>query len=83
MQVDISYLNISFGIQNRVKNKMINFMILLAKYYINTSKYKQNNPIFEGFKNIKTNKRNRTLHCLYKDTFDYHNQKWIFLGTVL
>ena len=49
MQVDISYLNISFGIvsRNSMKNEMINFIILLAKYYIYISKYKQQNPIFE------------------------------------
>ena len=38
MQVDISYLNISFGMLNRnsMKNEMNNFIILLAKYYIYT-----------------------------------------------
>ena len=43
MQVDISYLNISFGMLNRnsMKNEMIDFIILLAKYYNYTSKYKQ------------------------------------------
>ena len=53
MQVDISYLNISFGMLNRnsMKNEMVNFIILLAKYYIYTSKYKQQKPNFEGFKN--------------------------------
>ena len=40
MQVDISYLNISFGILNRnsMKNGMINFIILSAKYYIYETK---------------------------------------------
>ena len=54
MQVDISYLNISFGIlnSNSMKNEMINYIILLAKYYIYSSKYKQQKPNFEGFKNI-------------------------------
>ena len=54
MQVDISYLNISFGILNRnsMKNEMINFIIfLLSISYIYTPKYKQQKPIFEGFKN--------------------------------
>ena len=55
MQVDISYLNISFGIlnSNNMKNEMINVIILLAKYYNYTSKYKQQKTttIFEGFKN--------------------------------
>ena len=54
MQVDISCLNTSFGMLNRnsMKNEMINFVILLAKYYIYTSKYKQQNPIL---KVLKTN----------------------------
>ena len=52
MQVDISYMNISFGILNRnsMKNEMINFIILLAICYIYTSKYKQQKTISEGFK---------------------------------
>ena len=35
MQFDISYLSISFGILNRncMKNEMINFIILLVKYF--------------------------------------------------
>ena len=44
MQIDISYLNINFGKTNcsSFKNETINFIILLAKYYIihTTSKYK-------------------------------------------
>ena len=67
MQIDISYLNISFGMLNRnsMKNEMVNFIILLAKYYIYTSKYKHQNANFEGFKkHTKTKKRNRTLQCL-------------------
>ena len=86
MQVDISYLNISFGILNRnsMKNEMINFIILLAKYYIYASKYKQQKPNFEGFKNIlKQRKEIEHYNALSKDKLDYHNQKWGFLGTIL
>ena len=69
MQVDISYLKtcISFVIlnRNRMKNEMINFIILLAKYNIYASKYKKQKPNFEGFENIlKQKKRNRTLQSL-------------------
>ena len=51
IQVYISYLNISFGMLNRnsMKNETINFIILLAKYYIYKSKYKQQKPNFEVF----------------------------------
>ena len=52
MQVDISSLNKCFGLLNRnsMKNEMINFIFLLAKYYSYTSKYKQQKTIFDGFK---------------------------------
>ena len=42
MQVDISYLNISFGMLNRnsMKTEMINLIIMSAKCYIYTSKSK-------------------------------------------
>ena len=86
MQVDISYLNISFGMLNRnsIKNEMINFIILLTKYYINTSKYKQQKPNSEGFKNIlKQRKEIEHYNALSKDRLDYHNQKWGVLDTVL
>ena len=86
MQVDISYLNISFGMLNRssMKNEMINFIILLAKYYIYASKYKQQKPNFECFQNIlKQRKEIEHYNALSKDKLDYHNQKWGFLGTVL
>ena len=46
--------------RNSMKNEMINFIILLAKYYIYTSKYKQQKPIFEA----QTKLRNITLQCL-------------------
>ena len=86
MQVDISYLNISFGMlnSNSIKNEMINFIIVLAKYYIYASKYKQQNPNFEGFKSILKQRKEIEHHnALSKDKLDYHNQKWGFLGTVL
>ena len=52
MQVDISYLNISFGILNRysMKNEMINFIILLAKYYIYASNSNSKNQILKVLK---------------------------------
>ena len=34
-----------------MKNEMISFIILLAKYYIYTSKYKQQNPFLKVLKN--------------------------------
>ena len=66
MQVGISYLNINIGILNRksMKIEMINFIIPLAQYYIDTSKYKQQKQSLEVLKITKTKKRNITLHCL-------------------
>ena len=68
MQVDISYLNISFGMLNRnsMKNEILYFIILLAKNYIYTSKYKQQKTIYEGFKKILKQRleKNITMPCL-------------------
>ena len=86
MQVDISYLNIGFGILNRnsMKHEMINFIIMLVKYFIYTSKYKQQKNFFEAFKKLlKQRKEIKHYNALTKDKLDYHNQKWGFLGTVL
>ena len=71
--------------RNSMKNEMINFIILLAKYLNYTSKCKQQKKtIFEGFKNIlKQRKEIEHYNALSKDKLDYHNQKWGFLGIVL
>ena len=86
MQIDISYLNISFGLLNRnsMKNEINNFIILLAKYYIYTSKYKQQKTKYEGFiKILKQRLEKEHYNALSKDKLDYHNQEWSSLGTVL
>ena len=63
---------------------MINIIILIAKFYISTSKYKQNKTttttIFEGVKIRKQRKETENYIALSKDKLDYHNQKWGFLG---
>ena len=67
-----------------MKNDMINFIILLAKYYIYASKKQTAKTNFEGFKNIlKQRKEIEHYNALSKDKLNYHNQKWGFLGTVL
>ena len=85
MQVDISYLNIGLVILNRnsMKNETINFIIVLAKYYIYTSKYKQQKPIFLKKKMLKQIKEIEHYIALSKDKLDYYNQKSGFQGTVL
>ena len=59
MQNDFLYLNIRFGILNRdsMKKKMINFIILLAKYSIDKSKYNQQKQSLEVLKITKTKKK--------------------------
>ena len=94
MQVDISYLNISFGILNRnsMKNEMINFVILLAKYCIYASKYKQQNPNFEGFKLLtqkllkqgyRYHKLRKTFSKFYRRYFDLISKFQVGLKSLL
>ena len=80
----------TLNILNTKQNEITKFLysvqlqILLAKYYIYTSKYKQHRPNFVGFKNIlKQRKEIEHYNALSKDKLDYHNQKLGFLGTVL
>ena len=66
LEIELTYYRISFGIldKNNIKTSMINFIILIAKYWIFASKYKMQRPSSEGFfLNITRKKRNRTLYC--------------------
>ena len=54
LDIDLTYHKISFGILNRnnIKTSMINFIILIAKYWISASKNKMQRPTSEGFLKI-------------------------------
>ena len=51
IEIQLSYIAISFGVsfENNQKGSLFNFIILLAKYYIFVSKYKQQIPNINGF----------------------------------
>ena len=51
LEIELTYYRISFGIldKNNIKPSMINFIILIAKYWIFASKYKMQRPSSEGF----------------------------------
>ena len=82
LEIELTYYKISFGIldKNNIKTSMINFIILIAKYWIFASKYKMQRPSSEGFLKI-LHERKGTEHfiALAKDKLEHHNQKWGFL----
>ena len=74
----------SFGIldKNNIKTSIINFSILIAKYWIFASKYKMQRPTSEFFFFKKIlHERKVTEHyiALAKDKLEHRNQKWGFL----
>ena len=82
LEIELTYYRISFGIldKNNIKTSMINFIILIAKYWIFASKYKMQRPSSEGFLKV-LHERKETEHyiALTKDKLEHHNQKWGFL----
>ena len=46
LEIELTYYRISFGIldKNNIKTSMINFIILIAKYWIFASKYEMQRP---------------------------------------
>ena len=82
LEIELTYYRISFGIldKNNIKTSMINFIILIAKYWIFASKYKKQRPSSEGFLKV-LHERKETEHYIAqtKDKLEHHNQKWGFL----
>ena len=82
LEIELTYYRISFGIldKNNIKTSMINFIILIAKYWILASKYKMQRPSSEGFlKVLHERKETEQYIALTKDKLEHHNQKWGFL----
>ena len=82
LEIELTYYRTSFGIldQNNIKTPMINFTILIAKYWIFASTYKMQRPPSEGLLKI-LHERKETEHyiALAKDKLEHYNQKWGFL----
>ena len=51
LEIELTYYRISFGIldKNNIKTSMINFIILIAKYWILASKYKMQRHLLKVF----------------------------------
>ena len=62
LENQLNCYNISFGIsfEGNLKGSVFNFIVLLAKYYVFSSKYKQEIPTIDGFQLLlEKNKRIR------------------------
>ena len=76
--VDINILNISLGMPTLKQHKTpINYIFLLAKYYIFRCKCTQEKPWFSHFKNYFKEKLAIEKHiAMRKGQLDLHNAKW-------
>ena len=59
IDIQLSYFNIRFGVSfnNKLKLSVFNFIVLLVKYYILSSKYKLQIPNINGFLHLLQNKQ--------------------------
>ena len=79
IEIQLSYLNISFGVSfhNKAKNSVFNFIVLLVKYYIFSSKYKLQTPNINGFQHLLQHTRETEEHIAFsKDKLEVHRRKW-------
>jgi len=78
INVDINFLNISLGMPNIKQHKTpINYILMLAKYYIFRCKCLQEKPIFCHFKNYFKYKLNIEKHiAIRKGKIDIYHAKW-------
>ena len=82
IEIQLSYFNISFGVSfnNKVKNSVFNFIVLLVKYYIFSSKYKLQTPNINGFLQLLQQTREIEEHIAFsKDKLEVHRRKWQLL----
>ena len=85
IEIQLSYFTISFGVnfENNQKGLMFNFIILLAKYYIFASKYKQQIPNITGFRNLLQQTREFEEYIAFsKNRLDVHRKKWHLLQII-
>ena len=82
IEIQLSYFNISFGVSfnNKVKNSVFNFIVLLVKYYIFSSKYKLKTQNINGFLHLLQQTREMEKPIAFsKDKFEVHRRKWQLL----
>ena len=79
IEIRLSYFTISFGVNYGAnpKHLVFNFIVLLAKYYIFSTKYKQQLPAINGFLNLLIQTREFEEYIAFsKNKLDIHNKKW-------
>ena len=82
IEIQLSYFNISFGIngKNKPKKLVFNFIVLLVKYYIFSSEYKLQRPTINGFLQLLHQTREIEEHIAFsKDKLEVHRKKWQLL----
>ena len=75
IEIQLSYFNVSFGVncKNKPKNLVFNFIVLLVKYYIFSSKYKLQRPTINGFLQLLHQTREIEEHIAFsKDKLEVH-----------
>ena len=82
--INFNLRTISFGLEKRAQDSCIlNFLIILAKYYIFRCKYNKNEPEFIAFvQYLKQRKNIEETIAIIKDKTDTHNMKWIKLQDI-
>ena len=78
MDITIDYLNICFGFTKvHVHSKLINVIILSAKYFIFKNKYMKTIPDIIAYKSYLNKRIEIEQHiALQTDKLDQHNAKW-------
>ena len=78
INVDINFLNISLGMPALKQHKTpINYILMLAKYFIFRCKCQQEKPNLNHFKNYFKDKINIEKHiAIRKGKIDIHHAKW-------
>ena len=79
IEIELSYFNVSFGVKfkNKLKNSVFNFIVLLVRYYIFSSKYKMQIPTINGFLRLLQQTREIEEQIAFaKDKLEIHQRKW-------
>ena len=82
-EIQLNYFKVSFGVSpyGNIKNTVISFVILSAKHYIFSSKYKQRNPDINRFLLMVKGTRDYEKYiALFKDKIELHDRNWQIFG---
>jgi len=78
--IELTLINVLFGISTNIHYKSINQIIMLMKYYIFGSKYRKEVPNFNGFHHYLQNRITIEREiATTKNKLNQHLQKWAFL----